>query len=356
MTPYETAAALAYLTTSSPPDAQLMALADTGALTSAELKTQFNRLIATPAGHGRVQQFITEWLGADTVADVGTAAGPVTPAIAAGMLSESQAFVDYAVFTGTGTLNELLTGSYTFADANLAAYYGLTPATGATGFSRITDTRGERAGLLTQGSFLATTGTAPVQILRRGLTLRNKVLCEQLPSFASLGLPGFTPPALAPPGPGQTTRQALEAAVPPGSGTPCANCHQFFQPLGDAFEQFDKYGQYRTTDNGVPVDVSGFVAESDSIDPGTGLILDAMHTTHTAFSGFGGLGQLLSQTPEVNDCFAKKVWVFSSGRADVGLNECAVGTLQQQFTASGGQVLPALAQYVQSDPFVQRKR
>jgi hypothetical protein len=354
LTPYETASALAYLVTASPPDATLAALADQGPLSSAQLSAQFDRLVATPAGHARVQQFVTEWLGADTVTDLGNAGTTLTPAIAAAMLTETQRFVDYAVFQGTGTLDELLTADYTFADASLAQYYGLTPVDSSSTFNRLTNLQGQRQGLLTQGSFLTTTATVRQPILRRGATIRSKLLCQQLPSVADLGLPGFVPSPLGAPAAGTTARQALEAAVP--QGTACYSCHQFFMPIGFGLEHYDANGRYRTTDNGGLVDTSGFVAWSTRVDASTGLILDPTHTTTSTFPDTAGLLQTLASDPRVGTCFSKKVWVFASGRTDVGLNECAVNELQAQFAKSGNKVLPALSAYVQSASFVQRKR
>ena len=37
----------------------------------------------------------------------------------------------------------------------------------------------------------------------------------------------------------------------------CASCHAQFDPLGFALENFDAVGRWRTTDDGVPIDVSG---------------------------------------------------------------------------------------------------
>jgi hypothetical protein len=301
-----------------------------------------------------VQQFVTEWLGADSVTNLGSASTTLTPAIATAMLTETQRFVDYAVYQGGGTLDELLTATYTFADARLANYYGLTPVDSTANFNRLTDLKGQRQGLLTQGSFLTTTATVRQPILRRGLTIREKLLCQQLPSVADLGLPGFVPSPLGPPASGTTGRQALAAAVP--QGTACYSCHQYFMPIGYGLEHYDANGQYRTTDNGGAVDTSGFVAWSTQADASTGLILDPTHLTTSTFADTSGMLQQLAQDPRVGTCFSKKLFVFSSGRTDVGLNECAVNELQAQFAKSGNKVLPALWAYVQSDSFVQRKR
>ena len=45
----------------------------------------------------------------------------------------------------------------------------------------------------------------------------------------------------------------------------CAGCHQYMDPIGFGMENFDSIGQYRTTDNGLPVDASGELIEAGDV-------------------------------------------------------------------------------------------
>ena len=247
-----------------------MQLADASALSDpAVIDAQVRRLLATPAGKQQLARFVLEWVGADTVASQGNAESPLTPAIAAGMFDESSAFVQHVLFSSTGTVNELLTANYTFLSHDLATYYGVSPAPTGSAMQQVPLDTTRRLGLLSQGSFLSASGSTGIPILKRGHAIRGRVLCQSLPSFASLGLGNFTPPPLTSPAAGQSRRQQLTVAIPTGST--CATCHQYFMPLGFAFEHFDTAGQYRTTDNGAVVDGSGALAVAHFDRPALGV-------------------------------------------------------------------------------------
>jgi hypothetical protein len=43
----------------------------------------------------------------------------------------------------------------------------------------------------------------------------------------------------------------------------CAGCHLLFDPIGFAFEDIDGIGRSRTSENGLPIDTSGDLIETD---------------------------------------------------------------------------------------------
>lgn len=355
MTQYEIATAIAYIATAGPPDDALVSAAAAGTLTSPDaLSAQFDRLIRTPAGHKRVQQFILEWLGGDNIASLGRAGQELTPDVSGAMLTESQTFIDNVVYGGAGTLNELLTAKYTYVNPPLATFYGIAPADQSSNFGKVSATGQSKVGILSQGSFVASASSSGVPILHRGELVRSKLFCQTLPSVASLGLPNFTPPPLGTPGAGQTTRDLLTQTIQPG--TACATCHQYFMPIGFAFDNFDTVGKYRAQENGKNLDTSGYIAESASIDPKTGLIADPLHSTQVQFSDFASFADTIAKDPEVQECFAEKLYTFASGRADVANNECEMGQVQTDFMSSGTNILTAFAKYVQSPSFTRRAR
>jgi hypothetical protein len=62
-----------------------------------------------------------------------------------------------------------------------------------------------------------------------------------------------------------TMRQVLEQhRISPT----CAACHQIFEPVGLALENFDAVGAWRTHDEGVPVDTSGKLPDGTPLDDG----------------------------------------------------------------------------------------
>jgi hypothetical protein len=350
LTQYEIASAVSYLANGSPPDATLLAAAAAGSLGGPEaIAAQYQRLIATPSGHGQMEQFVLQWLAEDQL----VASGPVTPALASDMANESKSFVEEAVFKESGTLKELLTGEYTFVNTELATFYGL-PTTGTTtAVQKLSlDPSSKRLGLLSQGAFLVASSQSPVPLLHRGKIIRNQLFCEALPSGASLGLPNFTPPPFVAPAPPTTTRQALSRNV---QGK-CLTCHQYFMPLGFGLENFDAAGRYRTTDNGGAIDPSGEIVESTSVDPATGAILAPASSTTKPFSDYAGLAKALADDARVQSCFSSQVLAFASGRG-VAMNECAIQDVQKP--AAGATVATVQQQflnYVTSPNFTKRVR
>lgn len=355
LTSYEAASALSYLTTAAPPDATLMALADANKNLSADvMAAQFTRLVNTAAGKDRIAQFFTELMGADVIASLGNTAGPLTPSIANAMLTETKLFIGNAVFSGSGTLKEVLTADYTFANRELAQYYGLTPADDTANFKKIILDPGRRGGLLSQGSFLATSGKSGVPLLHRGQMLRSKMFCQKLPTMASLGLTGFVPPPLGAPTANQSTRQLVEKTIPKGSV--CFACHEHFNSLGYALENFDAFGRYRTVDNGVSVDPSGDLAAAKGIDPESGVIVTPKDYALTSFADYQSLMTYYSGNSDVNGCFTKHIMTFASGRADLVNNDCALRSLQAKFKDKSLNILEAFTEYVKSPEFNHRSR
>jgi hypothetical protein len=354
LTPYEIASAISYLATGGPPDAPLVAAAEAGTLTTSDaVAAQYTRLAATPAGHEQVERFILEWLGGDQIDKAGSAASPVTPAIAKEMLAESQGFIDEAVFKGAGTVEELFTAPYTFANAELAAFYGL-PTTGLTSSIAKLDLSPSsgRLGILSQGAFLVGSSAPGVPLLHRGRIIRNKFLCETLPAFASVGLPGFTPPPFSQPAFGTTVRQALSNEI---RGV-CYTCHQYFMPLGYALEGFDSWGRSQSEQNGGTVDPSGVIVESTSVDPATGLILAPTSATEVPFADYPAFARALASQPRVRTCFASQVVSYASGQLS-GLHDCAVEDVQAPASgASRATIQQHFLNYVRSKSFVWRTR
>ena len=46
----------------------------------------------------------------------------------------------------------------------------------------------------------------------------------------------------------------------------CATCHQIFEPIGLALENFDAVGAWRTQDEGVPIDATGVLVDGTKVD------------------------------------------------------------------------------------------
>jgi len=302
LTPHETASAISYLVTAGPPDAQLLAAAESGQLETPEQRSaQFTRLVSgedPAAARARLLRVVQEWLGTDRLVDTAkdtTVYGnfaKVKPA----MQDETGAFLQRLVERKTGTVGELLGANWTVtSNQDLIAEYG--GSSGNEGELSLP----ERRGILNQGAFLSVyahaSETGPVL---RGVAVLRRVACYSIPSPASLMI---TVPPL-PPDPTKTMRERLDVHA---ADPMCANCHNAIDAVGFSFEQYDGMGSKNVKD-GAPVDNSGRKVDS--------------HTTVHVNLDFDGdyadsneLATALSNSAAVRECFARNIFRASAGRS-----------------------------------------
>jgi hypothetical protein len=291
---YELATELAYTFSDTTPDPELLARAKRGELIDPDVRVnEARRLLETSGGREMIQQFVREWLRYGSVQTADRPDVPGWDAIRAKLQAETAHFVEQVAYDAQGGLRELLTAPYTFADRELAAYYGWG------GGSDVLELRerpaGQGLGLLAQGAVLASAAnvhaTSPTH---RGLLVYERLLCRTKPR----------PPANVPPlsegDPGQvrTTRQRYEQAHARGV---CNSCHSQFDPLGFAFEHFDSGGRYRADEQGEPIDASGQLTRSD------GRLVQ--------FAGADELAKQLADSEEVNDCISGLLVQYAFGGA-----------------------------------------
>lgn len=338
LTSYEMAAQLSYALLNTTPDAALIAAADANKLaTPADVQTQVDRLLADPKAKDGVWEFVSEYFDInliDTAVKDPAYFPSFSDSVKADMRSEVRSFVDYAVWNSTGTLNEILTANYTFLNANLASFYGISGVTGSS-FQRVTLDAAKHSGILTQGAFLTVKGTAKASNpIRRGIFIREEMLCQDLPPPVVVALDPVPPPE-----PGITTR---ERYFQHSSNNTCYTCHRYIDPLGFGFENFDGVGRYRTTESGKTVDSSGFVERA--------LVIEGTYTGATELS------QKLSQSPEVSDCFANKFYTFSFGRQETNQNSCAIRNALSRFKQTNGSIKDQIKALTSSDAFFYRTK
>jgi hypothetical protein len=247
---HELASRLSYSLWGSMPDDALFAEVDAGRLgTPEQLEAQARRMLKDPKIKDTIADFHLQWLYVDGLPkeppkDARFTA--YTPQLVAAMMAETATFAN-DVFASSGSLEKLLTSPSTTVDPALAKLYGAT-VTG-TDPQPVTLDAGQRAGLLTQASFLSMHATASeTNPVRRGAVVIRRLLCNDIqpPADMDVGQP-------KPAAPGLTTRERFaEHAM-----NPCASCHKLTDPIGFAFENYDPIGAWRTMEQGKKVDASG---------------------------------------------------------------------------------------------------
>lgn len=245
LTGHAWATRIAYALTGSMPDANLSENADH--LTDADVQTQAERLLATPAADALVRHLYGQLYELRRF-DPGTKSASLVPASAipsaADVQREDEQFLS-DVFTTNGGLAAILTSPTAYAGARSAALYGVPAST--SGMGRVTLPAASRSGLLSHVGFLATYASAnDPDPIHRGLFVAQRILCRVVPPPAA----NVTTPSLDP---AKTNRQRIEAHT--GRGTCGQSCHAvIINPLGFAFEGYDAIGRLRAEDAGQPID------------------------------------------------------------------------------------------------------
>ncbi len=329
-TGYEMASRLSFLLRNTLPDAELFAAAKSGELATHEgVLRQANRLLGEAAPTAEmIKQLYSEYLDLPLLAGV---AFPKTMdpngTIGASMQSEVVGIVNRIALEQPADMRTVFTTRTTFVNQDLASLYGLAAASpnGLTQAELPTD--GARAGILTTGALLTLNNrpnrTSPTI---RGFFVRQRLLCGTVPPPP----PGIPPISEDGTGPPKTIRQKLEAHR---ANPTCAACHKSMDPLGLGMENFDQYGQYRTTyDSGAAVDASGD--------------LDGQ-----AFVGARQLGDLLSKDERTVDCLIKQLYRYASSRLEADSEAIVLADLKGSFAQQGYQMKPLLLSLVGSDGF-----
>ena len=330
---YELASRLSYFLWGSMPDADLTAAAASGSLTdTAGLSAQVARLMADSKAAQFAESFGSQWLTLRSLDNVHPDA-MVYPgfddALRQAMREETMRFfADIAA--GQRPLGTLITTTSGYVNDRLAQHYGMAPVGSPTPV--FTAMPPERGGILTQASLLTVLAhpkeSAPVL---RGKWILNQLLCRVLPP----------PPPDVPQEPaamaGKSRRERLDAhRIDPV----CKSCHQSMDPLGLALENYDGVGQFRTMDNGVPIDPSG--------------VLD----TGAAFQTPADLAQIIAADPALPRCVAQHMFTYGLGRGprvSSDFDSLSIDAVAKTF-ADSGQLLPKLVEaIVTSDAFRKRE-
>ena len=250
------ASRLSFFLWATPPDDELLELAERGQLSEAgALERQARRMLEDPRAEALATRFAAQWLRLQDLEKLHPDA-QLYPyydqTLADAMRRETELFFDHLVREDRSVL-ELLTADYTFVNERLARHYGIDGVTGPD-FERVHLDDQARRGLLGHGSILAMTSHAN----RTSPVLRGKWVMEVF-----LGTPPPPPPpnvpdleetAEAEEGRVLTVRERMEEHR---ANPACRSCHRMMDPIGLALENFDVTGAWRIKDAGMPVDPTG---------------------------------------------------------------------------------------------------
>ncbi len=331
LTPWEMASRLSYLLWGSMPDAALFEAARANRLgTRDEVAAQAKRMLDDPRAAAMVVDFAGQWLQLRDLAeaDKDTEAYPLWKDEHIELFrAETERFIEL-VWKDDAKLDTLLSAPFSALNGELAAVYGVKGVSGPELVRTALDP-GQRAGVLTQASFLAAkAGPDQSSPIHRGVFVREQMFCQPLPPPPPEA--NAMPPKLDK---NMTTKERFAAHR---ADPACSTCHALIDNLGFGFENYDAMGMWRTTENGKPVDARGELIGTDVDSPFTGAV---------------ELAKKLVASPAVHACFARQVFTFGAGRGKTDDDACTVRTLETALTRSGGDLRALLAQLVQTDAF-----
>jgi hypothetical protein len=225
-----------------------------------------------------------------------------------------------------GGYRDLLLSRDTFANADLAALYGVPAPAG--GFGKVTwPAASGRAGALGLSSWLTMT-SSPSQTspTRRGLFVFQRFLGQAVPQPPP-DVDTTLPPASAG---ARTARERLSAHQQKGS--PCAACHTLFDPIGLALENFDAIGARREKESGVVIDPSG--------------VLDG-----APFAGPAELATLLADRPEPYASAMAQLFRYLAGRLETEAEGKELHAVAEAWRSAGARVGDWYPRLVATDAF-----
>jgi hypothetical protein len=263
------ASRLSFFLWSRGPDEELLKIASAGRLKDpAVLEAQVLRMLKDPRAEALTINFAGQWLNLRGLQGHSPLPG-VYPdfddPLRYAMRREVELLFD-SIVREDRNIVDLLTADYTYVNERLAKHYGIPNIYGSQ-FRRITlgADMDVRKGLLGKAAILTTTAkperTSPVT---RGKWIMTNIL----------GMSPPDPPPNVPPLPVAEGDSAGNTKLPSMRmkmmshrvRSDCVQCHSMMDPIGFALENFDGIAQWRTEDNGNPVDPTGELFDGTKVD------------------------------------------------------------------------------------------
>ena len=343
---YALASRLSFFLWSSVPDDELLSLAFKKELRK-NLRPQIDRMLADWKSQRFVKNFVGQWLQARDVEGKAMDARRImgmrdrdqanrifSGRLRTDMRIETEKFFEF-VLKNDRPVEELISARYSFLNERLAKFYGVEGVKGNE--HRLVDLHEhpERGGILTQGTFLVVssnpTRTSPV---KRGLFVLDNFLGTPAPP-APPGVPELEEVAHANDKP-LTMRQMMEIHR---EKPLCASCHQRMDPIGLGLENFNALGQYRTKEEGQPIDTGGQLITGEK------------------FSDVATLKTILAdeRRDDFYRCMAEKLMTYATGRGPEYFDAVTINILVEDMKKNHGNLKELLIGVIESAPFQKRR-
>jgi len=334
--PYEMASRLSYFLWASMPDTQLLDAAGAGKLSDPnDIANQARRMLSDKKALDAIADFHVHWLDVEGIQGLqkDESFTKWDPAVAQAMRDEVVSFSTNLFKGDKANFSDLMTSTSTFLNEGLAKVYGVTGVTG-TALQPAKLDGSQRAGVMTMAGFMAAHSdedyTHPV---RRGVITLRHIMCNQIPEPQ-----GLTIPLLPPRSATETNRQHFEQHEKAGGA--CAGCHNFIDPVGFAFENYDAIGAWQDTDANQKVDASGTVS---------------VGTKSITFKNAVDFAKQLAETKEVRECVGRRWMRYVLRRSEAPEEQGSVDSLMKVFEQSQWDMREMLVALTTTPSFTHRK-
>jgi Protein of unknown function (DUF1588)/Protein of unknown function (DUF1592)/Protein of unknown function (DUF1585)/Planctomycete cytochrome C len=225
------------------------------------------------------------------------------------------------------------------------------------GMQPITLPAEQRCGILTQPSWLvARSQNFNNDAIRRGKWIREHLLGQMLPDVP------ITVCAMLPADRSKTLRERMQVTT----AEACWSCHQRMNPLGLAFEQFDHFGRYRTSETVDDPSTPMIPGRDPKRDPPTTATREVPLDTTGEIRLTGDpeldgpvanaheLIQRLAASTRVRQVFVRHAFRYWMGRMENLGDAPSLREADQAYVASGGSMKALIVALLSSDSFLYR--
>lgn len=321
------ASRLSFFLWNAPPDAALLAAAESGALHTEEgLGAAVDRLLSSPRLEVGMRAFFDDMLAFDDFDSL--AKDPVVyPTVTAATLADAREqtlrTIVYQLLDREADYRDLFVTRDTFMSPNLAALYETPASEGWTAHEFAPDSH--RAGLLTHVSFLAANShSVRSSPTLRGKAMRELLLCQHVPDPP----PNVDFSKLEENENARTARERLKAH---NENPSCAGCHLITDPMGLSLENFDGAGAYRASEDGAALDIAGE--------------LDGVY-----YDDIAGLAVAMRNHPKLSYCLVNRLYAYASGGpVELKYDRDILKRFEAEFVAADYRLPALLKDLAQSD-------
>lgn len=343
--PYEIANQIAFFLTDSPPDAELLAAAKDGRLSTPEqVGAAAARLLATAQARTNFESAMSSYFALPSVAgvviDASTIPGfTLTDGARSSIYHEAELFLQNVLWSGQ--LTDLITSRRAYVNSLTAPLYGLPSAGRSADVFEPVELDDSRAGLLTLAAFLMSKSRPDnASVVGRGLVVNSTLLCQINPEFPEGDM------TVAAAIEATSSLSQKEQADYRGKTPTCRGCHVGFDGFGLALERFDSIGRSRTMDlEGRPIDDAWITAT----------LPDAAGAVDVR--GAGEMAQAVVASGAMQACMAKNLMEFALADTSQGgapLDSCAVQAVLDRFKAGDRSFSSLLREIAASSTLSQR--